>query len=94
MERSLTLAIATCSCRRVTKSCKDTRDRRPQRDRETWLLVIAYGFSAAAEIGMKEHDRLALPLKMFERMPDRRRISSKLPELVELAMAKRWCRPG
>ncbi|MDX0995153.1 DUF1612 domain-containing protein [Sinorhizobium medicae] len=63
-------------------------DRRRNRDRETRLLAIAHGLLAAAEIGMKEHDRLALARKMFERKLDGRRTSSKLPELVELVMAK------
>ena len=34
-------------------------DRRRHRDRETRLLAIADGLITAAEIGMKEHDRLA-----------------------------------
>ncbi|MBY3033676.1 DUF1612 and helix-turn-helix domain-containing protein [Rhizobium leguminosarum] len=63
-------------------------DRRRHRDRETRLLAIAHGFLAAAEIGMKEHDRLALARTMMERKLDGRRTSSKLPELVELVMAK------
>jgi len=63
-------------------------DRRRHRDRETRLLAIAAGFLAAAEIGMKEHDRLTLAQKMFERKLDGRRTSSKLPELVDLVMAK------
>jgi hypothetical protein len=63
-------------------------DRRRHRDRETRLLAIAHGFLAAAEIGLKEHDRLALARKMMERKLDGRRTSSKLPELVELVMAK------
>jgi hypothetical protein len=63
-------------------------DRRRHRDRETRLLAIAHGFLAAAEIGLKEHDRLALAQKMMERKLDGRRTSSKLPELVELVMAK------
>ncbi|NKM97987.1 RHE_PE00001 family protein [Rhizobium leguminosarum] len=63
-------------------------DRRRNRDRETRLLAIADGFLAAAEIGMKEHDRLALARTMFQRKLDGRRTSSKLPELVELVMAK------
>ncbi|NRP89694.1 hypothetical protein GFPCMMHI_05619 [Ensifer adhaerens] len=37
---------------------------------------------------MKEHDRLALARKMFERKLEGRRTSLKLPELVELVMAK------
>ncbi|MEJ6846230.1 RHE_PE00001 family protein [Sinorhizobium fredii] len=63
-------------------------DRRRHRDRETRLLAIAHGLLAAAEIGMKEHDRLTLAKTMFERKLDGRRTSSKLPELVELVMAK------
>ncbi|OED00957.1 RHE_PE00001 family protein [Rhizobium sp. YK2] len=63
-------------------------DRRRHRDRETRLLAIAQGFLATAEIGMKEHDRLALARTLFERKLERRRTSSKLPELVDLVMAK------
>lgn len=63
-------------------------DRRRHRDRETRLLAIAQGFLAAAEIGMKEHDRLTLAKTMMDRKLDGRRTSSKLPELVELVMAK------
>ncbi|WP_165402857.1 RHE_PE00001 family protein [Rhizobium leguminosarum] len=63
-------------------------DRRRHRDRETRLLAIAHGLLAAAEIGLKEHDRLTLAKAMFERKLEGRRASSKLPELVELVMAK------
>ncbi|OMQ34808.1 RHE_PE00001 family protein [Ensifer sp. 1H6] len=63
-------------------------DRRRHRDRETRLLAIAHGLIAAAELGLKEHDRLALARSMFERKLDGRRTSSRLPELVELVMAK------
>lgn len=62
-------------------------DRRRNRDRDTRLLAIAQGFLAAAEIGVKEHDRLALARTMMERKIAGRRTSSKLPELVELVMA-------
>ncbi|BCH57370.1 hypothetical protein RvVAR031_pl07010 (plasmid) [Agrobacterium vitis] len=63
-------------------------DRRRHRDRETRLLAIAHGLIAAAEIGIKEHDRLALARTLMERKLEGRRTSSKLPELVELVMAK------
>ncbi|GGG16388.1 hypothetical protein GCM10010924_51740 [Rhizobium wenxiniae] len=63
-------------------------DRRRHRDRETRLLSIAHGLLAAAEIGMKEHDRLVLARTLMERKLEGRRTSSKLPELVELVMAK------
>ncbi|BBD41452.1 hypothetical protein Amn_pd00050 (plasmid) [Aminobacter sp. Y103A] len=63
-------------------------DRRRHRDRETRLLAIAHGLIAAAELGLKEHDRLALARQMMERKLAGRRTSSKLPELIELVMAK------
>ncbi|MBD9561069.1 RHE_PE00001 family protein [Ensifer sp. ENS03] len=63
-------------------------DRRRHRNRETRLLAIAHGLLAAAEIGLKEHDRLTLAKTMMDRKLDGRRTSSKLPELVELVMAK------
>ncbi|UXU08314.1 RHE_PE00001 family protein [Agrobacterium tumefaciens] len=63
-------------------------DRRRHRDRETRLLAIAHGLIAAAEIGLKEHDRLTLTKAMMDRKLEGRRTSSKLPELVELIMAK------
>jgi len=63
-------------------------DRRRHRDREVRLLASAHGLLAAAEIGMKEHDRLTLARQMMERKLAGRRTSSKLPELVELVIAK------
>ncbi len=63
-------------------------DRRRHRDRETRLLAIAHALIAATQIGMKEHDRLTLAITMFERKLEGRRTSSKLPELVQLVMAK------
>ncbi|MBX5242011.1 RHE_PE00001 family protein [Rhizobium sp. NLR22b] len=63
-------------------------DRRRHRDREIRLLAIADGLLAAAEVGLKEHDRLALAKTMMDRKLEGRRTSSKLPDLVELVMAK------
>ncbi|TCM48306.1 DNA binding protein with HTH domain [Rhizobium sp. PP-F2F-G48] len=63
-------------------------DRRRHRDWETRLLAIAHGLAVAAEIGLKEHDRLTLAKTMMDRKLEGRRTSSKLPELVELVMAK------
>ncbi|CUX68490.1 conserved hypothetical protein [Agrobacterium genomosp. 5 str. CFBP 6626] len=63
-------------------------DRRRHRDWENRLLAIAHGLLAAAEIGMKEHNRLALARTLMERKLEGRRTSSKLPELVDLVMAK------
>ncbi|NEJ74408.1 DUF1612 domain-containing protein [Rhizobium phaseoli] len=63
-------------------------DRRRHRDRETRLLAIARALSIAAETGLKEHDRLALARQMMQRKLEGRRTSSRLPELVELVMAR------
>lgn len=63
-------------------------DRRRHRDRETRLLAIAHGLIAAAEIGLKEHDRLTLAKTMMDRKLEGRRTSSKLPELIDLVLAK------
>ncbi|WP_265975277.1 RHE_PE00001 family protein, partial [Brucella intermedia] len=63
-------------------------DRRRHRDWETRLLAIAHGLLATAEIGLKEHDRLAQGRTLMARKLEGRRASSKLPELVELVMAK------
>ncbi|AUX79273.1 RHE_PE00001 family protein [Sinorhizobium fredii] len=63
-------------------------DRRRHRHRETRLLAIAEALLAAAEIGLQEHDRLTLAKTMMDRKLEGRRTSSKLPELVELVMAK------
>lgn len=63
-------------------------DRRRHPRRETRLLAIAEGLRAAAETGLKEHDRLVLARQVMERKLIGRRASSKLPELVELIMAR------
>ncbi|MBY2945082.1 DUF1612 and helix-turn-helix domain-containing protein [Rhizobium leguminosarum] len=63
-------------------------DRRRHRDRDTRLLAIAHGLITAAEVGLKEHDRLTLAKTMLDRKLEGGRTSSKLPELAELVMAK------
>jgi hypothetical protein len=63
-------------------------DRRRHRDRETRLLAMLAGIAAAAELGLKEHDRLALARKMMERRLIGRRTSSKLPGLIELVLSR------
>ncbi|WP_244541425.1 RHE_PE00001 family protein, partial [Rhizobium tibeticum] len=59
-------------------------DRRRHRDREPRLLAILAGITAAAELGLKEHDRLTLARQSMERRLIGRRQTSKLPELIEL----------
>lgn len=63
-------------------------DRRRHRDRELRLLAIAQGLTGAAETGLKEHDRLALARQMMERRLAGRRTSSRLPELIDLVIAR------
>ena len=63
-------------------------DRRRHRDGETRLMAILSGLTAAAELGLKEHDRLTLARQAMERRLIGRRQTSKLPELVELVMSR------
>jgi hypothetical protein len=63
-------------------------DRRRNRDRETRLLALLAGIIAAAELGLKEHDRLTLARQSMERRLVGRRTSSKLPELIALVMSQ------
>jgi hypothetical protein len=63
-------------------------ERRRHRDRETRLLAISRALTISAETGLKEHDRLVLARQMMMRKLEGRRTSSRLPELVELVMAR------
>jgi len=63
-------------------------DRRRHRDRETRLVAILAGVTAAAELGLKEHDRLLLARKMMECRLVGKRTSSKLPGLIELVISR------
>ena len=64
------------------------RERRRHRHRETRLLAILEGISAAASLGLKEHDRLTLARQMMEHRLTGRRQSSKLPELIDLVISR------
>ncbi|MEI5682604.1 DUF1612 domain-containing protein, partial [Mesorhizobium sp. CCNWLW179-1] len=63
-------------------------DRRRHRDRDTRLLALLAGITAAAEAGLKEHDRLMLARQTMTRKLVGRRASSKLPDLVELVLSR------
>lgn len=63
-------------------------DCRRHRDRETRLLAILTGIIAAAELGLKEHDRLTLARQSMERRLVGRRTSSKLPNLIEVVLSR------
>ncbi|MBC2807031.1 DUF1612 and helix-turn-helix domain-containing protein [Rhizobium ruizarguesonis] len=63
-------------------------DRRRNRDRESRLLALLAGIVAAADLGLKEHDRWTLARQAMERRLIGRRQTSKLPELIELVMSR------
>ncbi|SIR21823.1 HTH DNA binding domain-containing protein [Rhizobium sp. RU20A] len=63
-------------------------ERRRHRARDTRLLAIVHGIIAAAELGLKEHDRLTLAKQMMERRLVGRRASSNLPGLIELVISR------
>ncbi|MCA1494460.1 DUF1612 and helix-turn-helix domain-containing protein [Ensifer sp. NBAIM29] len=63
-------------------------DRRRHRNRDIRLLAIADGLIATAELGLKEHDRLALARQMMERRLIGRRASSRLPALIDFVIAR------
>lgn len=63
-------------------------DRRRHRDHATRMLAIVAGIIAAAELGLREHDRLVLARLSMERRLIGRRQTSKLPELIDLVMSR------
>jgi hypothetical protein len=64
------------------------RERRRSRDPTTRLIAGLETMAAAAELGMKEHDRWLLARTLLSRKLERRRSTSKLPELIELVISR------
>lgn len=64
------------------------RERRTSRDRDIRLIAILDAMAAGAEAGLKEHDRLLLARQQMQHRVAGRRISSKLPQLIELVLSK------
>lgn len=64
------------------------RNLRCARDRTVRLLAMIDAITEAASTGLKEHDRLMMARGQIERRLRKRRKSSKLPQLVELVMAR------
>ncbi|CAH0342806.1 hypothetical protein RHI9324_04537 [Rhizobium sp. CECT 9324] len=64
------------------------RERRASRDRDTRLSAFVDALKASAELGMKDHDRLLLARQQMQHRLAGRRASSKLPQLIELVLAK------
>ncbi|MBB5663850.1 hypothetical protein GGE68_002040 [Rhizobium leguminosarum] len=69
-------------------------DRRRHRARNIRLAALVQGLVTAAELGVKEHDRLSLAKQVMERRLIGRRTSSKLPALIELAIARPFISAG
>ncbi|MGK9054821.1 RHE_PE00001 family protein [Xaviernesmea oryzae] len=65
-----------------------SRERRASRDRDTRLIAFLDALAAAAEAGLKEHDRLLLAKQQMQRRLTGKRQSSRLPHLIELVMEK------
>ncbi len=63
-------------------------ERRRHRNFETRLIASLDGLMASIEHGFKQHDRLMLAGQMLERRLIGRRVSSNLPGLIELVLAR------
>lgn len=64
------------------------RERRRAFDQTTRLHAFLDAMVQTAEMGLKEHDRLALARIQLERRLRDRRSSSRLPQLIELVLAR------
>jgi hypothetical protein len=64
------------------------RERRTSRNRVTRIIAFVDAWRLAAEAGLKEHDRLVLAHRQLQSRLAGRRSSSKLPQLVELVLAR------
>lgn len=64
------------------------REQRHSRNRMTRLLALLEAFAAAAELGMKEHDRVLLARQQLERQASAKRTNSNLSRLVDLVVAR------
>ncbi|WP_132537209.1 RHE_PE00001 family protein [Rhizobium sp. PP-F2F-G48] len=64
------------------------RERRHAGSQMTRIMAMLEAFSAAAELGMKEHDRILLARQQLERQTSARSVNSKLSRLVDLVVAR------
>ncbi|HBF32227.1 RHE_PE00001 family protein [Rhizobium sp.] len=64
------------------------RERRHSKNRMQRLLAILEAFEQAGRIGLNEHDRLLLARGNLERKAKGRRSNSKLPDLIDLVLAR------
>ncbi|MCV3739043.1 RHE_PE00001 family protein [Rhizobium sp. TRM96647] len=64
------------------------RERRHARDRLSRLMAILEAFENGATQGLKTHDRLVLARLQLERRLVKKRANSRLPQLVDLVIAR------
>ena len=64
------------------------RERRRSRDASARLVAELEAIAAAAEEGLKQHDRWALARTLLLRKLDGRRSTSRLPELIEYVISR------
>ncbi|WP_158807795.1 RHE_PE00001 family protein [Beijerinckia sp. L45] len=64
------------------------RERRMHRDPTIRLLALIEGIQAAADQGVKDHDRWLLAREILQRRLVGRRINSSLPAVIDLVMAR------
>ncbi len=64
------------------------RERRRSRDASARLVAELEAIAAAAEEGLKQHDRWALARTLLLRRLDGRRSTSRLPELIEYVISR------
>jgi Protein of unknown function (DUF1612)/HTH DNA binding domain len=64
------------------------RERRRARSRPDRLVAQLDAVHEAAKLGLKEHDRLMLAKGQMERRLVDRRVSSRLPDLIELVLSR------
>ncbi|QTK81970.1 Hypothetical protein AT6N2_L1159 [Agrobacterium tumefaciens] len=64
------------------------REQRHAASRMTRLMAMVEAFTAAAELGMKEHDRILLARQQLDRQASKKRANSNLSRLVDLVVAR------
>lgn len=84
-ERAKTRAHLPC----LTEGAKAVpRERRRSRDASTRLVAELEAIAAAADEGLKQHDRWLLARSLLIRKLDGRRSTSRLPELIEYVISR------
>lgn len=83
------VGIATCHLPALNVGLKSVaRDRRTRPDPNSRILALLEAICAAADTGLREHDRLLLARQQLQHRLHGRRQNSKLPQLIELVLAR------